>query len=67
MAHKFQGMDAMYNSHMGDAITAWDHASVMSPLQHPAGAVGRTVKATEVGNPSNLAPSFIQESEMCLP
>lgn len=57
----------MCNSRMGDSITAWDHASVMSPLQHPPGAVGRTVKATEVGTPSNLAPSFIPESEMCLP
>lgn len=67
MAHKFQGMDAICNSHMGDSITAWDHASVMSPLQHPPGAVGRTVKATEVGTPSNLALSFIQESERRLP
>lgn len=59
--------DAMCNSHMGDPITVWDHGSVMSPLQHPPGVVGRTAKATKVGTPSNLAPSFIQESEMYLP
>lgn len=57
----------MCNSRMGDPITTCDHASIMSPLQHPPGAVRRMVKATNIGTPSDLTPSFIQESEMHLP
>jgi len=67
MVHKFQGTDAMCISHVQDPITAWDHECMVTALQHPSGVVGRTAKATKVGTPSNLALSFIQESEMPLP
>lgn len=62
VAHKFQSMDAIYNSQMGDPITVWGHAGVMSPLQHLPSAVRRTAKPTKAGTPSNLKHFFIQES-----